>query len=72
VKHPRANGKIERFSGEVERRIEKFGSIDKIVHWQNEIKPHMSLNLQEPAKYSGIGCPQNEFLDLLRSSSMCK
>lgn len=29
VKHPQTHGKIERFFGEVERRIGKFGSIDK-------------------------------------------
>jgi putative transposase len=32
VKHPQTNGKIERFFGDVERRIEKFGSIDNIIH----------------------------------------
>ncbi|GEM_PF-4543147 len=48
LKHPQTNGKIERFYGEVERRIRKFGSIDKIVHWHNVIKPHMSLDFDEP------------------------
>jgi transposase InsO family protein len=49
VKYPQTNGKIERFFGEVER-SEKFSSIDKIVHWPNVIKPHMSLEYDEPAK----------------------
>jgi hypothetical protein len=31
VKHPRTNRKIERFFGEIERRIGKIGSADKIV-----------------------------------------
>ncbi len=48
IKHPQTNGKIERFFGEVERRIAKFGSVDKIVHWHNVIKPHMSLDYDEP------------------------
>lgn len=48
VKHPQTNGKIERFYGEVERRIKKFRSIDEIVVWHNEIKPHSSLNYDEP------------------------
>jgi putative transposase len=49
VKHPQTNGKIERFFGEVQRRINKFGSIEKIVHWHNVIKPHMSLDYDEPS-----------------------
>jgi putative transposase len=48
MKHPQTNGKIEGFYGEVERRIRKFGSIDKIVHWHNVIKPHMSLDYDDP------------------------
>lgn len=48
VKHPQTNGKIERFFGEVERRIKKVGSIDAIVYWHNVIKPHMSLDYDEP------------------------
>jgi putative transposase len=31
IKHPQTDGKIERFFGEIERRIGKFGSVDKIV-----------------------------------------
>lgn len=48
VKHPQTNGKIERFFGEVERRIRRIGSIDEIVQWHNVIKPHMSLDYDEP------------------------
>ena len=48
VRHPQTNGKIERFFGEVERRIEKFRSVDEIVVWHNEVKPHSSLNYDEP------------------------
>jgi hypothetical protein len=32
VKQPRTRGKIEQFSGEVERRISQRGSVDKLVH----------------------------------------
>lgn len=28
IKYPQTNGKIERFFGEVERRADKFGSVD--------------------------------------------
>ncbi len=31
IKHPQTNGKIERFFGEVERRAEKFGSVEAAV-----------------------------------------
>ncbi len=48
VKHPQMNGKIERFYGEVERRIGKFVSVDKIAHWYNAIKNPMSLDYDEP------------------------
>ena len=49
VNHPQTNGKIERFFGEVERRTPRFGSVEKVVHWHNEIKPHSSLYFDEPA-----------------------
>ncbi len=48
VKHYQTNGKIERFYGEMERRIKKFQSVDEIDFWHNDIKPHSSLNYDEP------------------------
>ncbi len=48
VKHSQTNGKIERFFGEVERWLRKFGSVEDVVKWHNEIKPHKSLNWNEP------------------------
>jgi len=62
VKHPQTNGKIERFFGEVERRIRKFGSIDKIVHWHNVIKPHMSLDYDEPCNVFWYRLPPERIL----------
>jgi len=49
VNHPQTNGKIERFFGEVERRTPRFGSVERVVHWHNEIKPHCSLDYDDPA-----------------------
>jgi putative transposase len=64
VNHPQTNGKIERFFREVERRIEKFGSIDKIVHWHNVIKPHMSLDFDEPVNVFWYRLPPESVLSL--------
>jgi putative transposase len=53
VNHPQTNGKIERFFGELKRKIHLFSSPDELVHWYNEIKPHMSLdweNLETPSQ----------------------
>jgi len=47
VNHPQTNGKIERWFGTVKQKRHLFGSMDELVHWYNEIKPHMSLNLDE-------------------------
>lgn len=66
MKHPQTNGKIERFFGEVERRIRKFGSVDRIVEWQNEVKPHMSLNYQEPAKVFWYRLPPERILGFVK------
>ena len=53
VGHPQTNGKLERFHGEIQRKQKWFESIDELIHWWNNIKPHMSLdwdNLETPAK----------------------
>ena len=63
VKHPQTNGKIERFFGEVERKIVRLGSIDKVVRWYNVIKPHMSLNWDEPCNVFWYRLPSERVLD---------
>lgn len=50
VNHPQTCGKIERFFGEVKKRIETwkdFATVDEVVQWHNNIKPHMSLSDDE-------------------------
>ncbi len=50
VNHPQTCGKIERFFGEVKKRIETwndFATVDEVVQWHNNIKPHMSLSDEE-------------------------
>lgn len=48
--HPKTNGKIERFFREVERRLPRGRTIDELVEWQNEIKPHVSLDFELSAE----------------------
>jgi len=46
VNHPQTNGKLERFYGVYEQKRHQFKSMDEYVHWHNEIKPHLSLNIE--------------------------
>ena len=46
VNHPQTNGKLERIYGVYEQKQHQFRSIDEYVHWHNEIKPHLSLNIE--------------------------
>jgi len=46
VNHPQTNGKLERFYGVYDQKRHQFRSIDDYVHWHNEIKPHLSLNIE--------------------------
>jgi len=46
VNHPQTNGKLERFYGVYEQKRHQFRSIDEYVHWHNEVKPHLSLNIE--------------------------
>jgi putative transposase len=46
VNHPQTNGKLERFYGVYEQKKYQFKSIDEYVQWHNEVKPHLSLNIE--------------------------
>ena len=61
VKHPQTNGKIERFFGEVERRLPSFGSIDKITMRSNRIPVSITMN---HIMHSGTACYLNESWDM--------
>ena len=53
VGHPQTNGKLERFHGEIQRKQKLFADIHELVHWWNEIRPHMSLDwdsLETPSR----------------------
>jgi putative transposase len=47
INHPQTNGKIERWYGLVKQKLHLFESLREFVTWYNDIKPHMSLNLDE-------------------------
>ncbi|MBO8182866.1 MAG: transposase [Archaeoglobus sp.] len=66
IKHPQTNGKIERFFGEVERRVGKFGSVEAVVRWHNEIKPHRSLDWDEPCNVFRYKLPPERVMWFVR------
>ena len=48
VAHPQTNGKLERFYGEVQRKLPHFdGDVDRLVNWWNTLHHHSSLNQAE-------------------------
>ena len=53
VNHPQTNGKEERAFGTIKSKRHEFESMDALIHWYNDIKPHMSLdfeNLETPSQ----------------------
>ncbi|MDD9808811.1 MAG: hypothetical protein OXU25_03125 [Thaumarchaeota archaeon] len=46
VRHPQANGKIERLFGEARARLDTFADAGEIVAWWNTAKPHRSLDFR--------------------------
>jgi len=53
VYHPQTNGKAERLFGTVKAKLNDFESIDDLMNWYNDVKPHMSLdfdNLETPSE----------------------
>ena len=53
VNHPQTNGKQERLFGTIKRHYHEFGSLDELMEWYNDVRPHMSLdwdNLETPSK----------------------
>ena len=53
VNHPQTNGKQERLFGTIKRHYHEFGSLDELMEWYNNVRPHMSLdwdNLETPTR----------------------
>jgi putative transposase len=45
IKHPQSNGKVEKFFDLYKRHRYAFESTGQFIHWYNELRPHMSLNM---------------------------
>ena len=53
VNHPQTNGKRERFFGTAKSKLHEFKSMDDLIRWYNNVRPHMSLdfdNLETPSQ----------------------
>jgi transposase InsO family protein len=68
VKHPQTGGKVERLFGTIKSKLrarwpdgkKEFRSLDEIVRWYNEVKPHESLD------YDHAETPAHAFVRKLR------
>jgi len=60
IKHPQSNGKIEKWFDCYDRHREAFNSIEKFLHWYNDVKPHRSL------KFDILETPSQAFIRKLR------
>ncbi len=47
VKHPQSNGKIEKWFECYDNHRGAFKTIEELLHWYNDLKPHRSLRFEE-------------------------
>jgi len=47
IRHPRSNGKVERFFQTYDEHREAFKTKEEFMYWYNELKPHRALNFDE-------------------------
>ncbi len=59
-RHPRSNGKIEKWFQVYDRHREAYKSIKDFMHWYNDLKPHKALNFDE------LETPSQAFIRKLR------
>lgn len=64
VSHPQTNGKVERFFRTVKEKLSEFDTIDQLLGWYNEKRPHMSLNLD------AIETPHQAFIRKMSQEGM--
>jgi transposase len=47
VRHPRSNGKVERFFQTYDNHRKFFKTKEEFIYWYNDLKPHRALNFDE-------------------------
>ncbi len=47
IRHPRSNGKIEKWFQAYNRNRESYRTIEEFMFWYNDLKPHKALNFDE-------------------------
>ena len=60
IRHPRSNGKVERFFQTYDRHRNAFRTKEEFIYWYNDLKPHRALNFDE------LETPSQAFIRKLR------
>ena len=47
IRHPRSNGKIEKWFQVYDRHRNAYKTVEDFLHWYNDLKPHKALNFEE-------------------------
>ncbi len=47
VRHPRSNGKVEKWFQAYDRHREAYKTKEEFIYWYNDLKPHKALNFDE-------------------------
>jgi putative transposase len=60
VRHPRSNGKIEKWFQAYDRHREAYKTKEEFLFWYNDLKPHKALNFDK------LETPSQAFIRKLR------
>jgi putative transposase len=60
IRHPRSNGKIEKWFQVYDRHRKAYKTIEDFLYWYNDLKPHKALNFEE------LETPSQAFIRKLR------
>ena len=47
IRHPRSNGKVEKWFQAYDRHRQAYKNIEQFMHWYNDLRPHRALNFEE-------------------------